>query len=371
MLTQTLAVDFLIEHGLISLRAIVEGDLRIVDTSRRHTNLKVISRNGPSFLVKQGNTAEKAASLAHEAALYSFLNSDSRGKLCRPYLPACRLYDPDKHILVLELFTDGENLYERCKRTGRVGKGIAADIGEALGILHSSYRVEGGATEHYPRSRYLPPDVLSVHRPNVKAYGHFSMSNLKLLQIIQQFPEYHELLLDLRNDWDATTLAHGDIKWENWVLVRPAARSRKSHLRLIDWELAGLGDPCWDTGSVFSSYLSFWLLSFVVAGDSGEGGSMQLARRPLGRMQPAMFAFWQAYIERMELGATESRQWLRRSVRYAAARLLQTAFEHMQTESEISGSAVYSLQVSLNMLKRPEDAALYLLGIPPDYIWDL
>jgi hypothetical protein len=286
-------------------------------------------------------------------------------------LPAYRLYGPGKHILVLELLTGGESLYERYLRTGRVSKGTAAGIGGALGSLHRGFRVEGGAIESYPRSRYLPPEVLLMHRPNVKAYGQVSMGNLKLLQIFQQFPEYHQLLEDLHSDWQATTLVHGDIKWENWVLVRPAAPGRKSHLRLVDWELAGLGDPCWDTGSVFSSYLSFWLLSFVVARDSGDGGSMQLARYPLGAMQPAMLAFWKAYIQRMALGAAESRQWLRRSVRYAAARLLQTAFEQMQTESEISGGAVYTLQVSLNMLKRPEEAALYLLGIPLDYIWDI
>ncbi|MEA2576056.1 MAG: hypothetical protein QOH93_3354, partial [Chloroflexia bacterium] len=43
---------------------------------------------------------------------------------------------------------------------------------------------------------------------------------------------------------------------------------------------------------------------------------------------------------------------------------LQSAFEHNQGAGQLEGSIVTLLQVALNMLKRPIDAALHLLGIP-------
>jgi hypothetical protein len=55
--------------------------------------------------------------------------------------------------------------------------------------------------------------------------------------------------------------------------------------------------------------------------------------------------------------------WLLKAIMYGAARLVQTAFEHMQRSNETTGNTVCLLQVSLNMMMRPYEAALFLLGI--------
>ena len=139
---------------------------------------------------------------------------------------------------------------------------------------------------------------------------------------------------------------------------------RGAGLKLVDWELASVGDPCWDIGSVFNDYLSFWLLSVPVTGQELSEESLALARYPLDKMQPAIGAFWAAYIRRMGLDAGTADEWLVRSVQFAAARLLQTAFEQMQMATQLTGNVVFFLQVSLNMLQRPLEAAISLLGVP-------
>jgi len=53
-----------------------------------------------------------------------------------------------------------------------------------------------------------------------------------------------------------------------------------------------------------------------------------------------------------------------RSVRYAGARLVQTAYEQGQTSSLLTSNIVVLLQLALNILQRPADAAFALLGIP-------
>ena len=54
---------------------------------------------------------------------------------------------------------------------------------------------------------------------------------------------------------------------------------------------------------------------------------------------------------------------LMRSVKYGAARMIQTAYEAMQYSAQISPSALALLQVSLNILKEPKRAATQLLGL--------
>jgi hypothetical protein len=66
----------------------------------------------------------------------------------------------------------------------------------------------------------------------------------------------------------------------------------------------------------------------------------------------------------VSLDATTSYHWLLRAVKYGAARLVQIGFEQMQTSMQLTGPIVCLLQLSLNILRRPHEAAVYLLGIP-------
>ena len=90
----------------------------------------------------------------------------------------------------------------------------------------------------------------------------------------------------------------------------------------------------------------------------------QLTRFPLERMRPAIRAFWGAYARERGLPADETREALLLAVRYSAARLLQTAFEQMQSAPRVTGNIVCLLQLSWNVLERPAEAATRLLGLP-------
>ena len=135
-------------------------------------------------------------------------------------------------------------------------------------------------------------------------------------------------------------------------------------LKIVDWELAGLGDPLWDVGSLFSAYLSFWLLFVPITTGTGPRHCVELARYPLEKMQSALRAFWQSYVRGMQLDSKTAEQMLVRAVKYSAARLVQTCYEQMHTSSQLIGNVVCSLQLSLNILKRPREASNELLGIP-------
>ena len=69
MLTQRTVVPYLLQRKLISEQAIVEGDLAVVDTSRRNCNFEVISKRGPCYLLKQGVEPDGIKTVRHEATV--------------------------------------------------------------------------------------------------------------------------------------------------------------------------------------------------------------------------------------------------------------------------------------------------------------
>jgi thiamine kinase-like enzyme len=154
------------------------------------------------------------------------------------------------------------------------------------------------------------------------------------------------------------------MRWDNCVVFGRLGSRRKTRLKIVDWELASVGDPCWDVGSVFNDYLSCWLLSIPITGEAPPDRFFELARYPLERMQPAIHAFWQAYIRQMKLDSATPAQWLVRTVKYVGARLVQTAFEQMRMSMQLTGNIVCFLQLSLNIMQRPQEAIVHLLGIP-------
>ena len=68
-------------------------------------------------------------------------------------------------------------------------------------------------------------------------------------------------------------------------------------VQFVDWEMAGVGDPCWDAGTVFSECLSTWLRSTPVTRETPPEDFLPLAGFPLRRMQPAMRSFWRSYAQ--------------------------------------------------------------------------
>ncbi len=84
---------------------------------------------------------------------------------------------------------------------------------------------------------------------------------------------------------------------------------------------------------------------------------------PLKDLQPAIRAFWNTYASTMDLDPMQTRQLLERCTSHAAARMLQTVFEWMNRQQQLSLPSVFQLQVSLNMLQKPTEAASVLLGL--------
>jgi hypothetical protein len=359
LLTDRDVVSYLLQHDLINPEQIVSGQLSVTDVSRRHRNFRITYDDGPGFLLKQGIGVDKAGSVAREALVLGRLASEGS---MRRYIPQLRAFDEKEHILLQELVADAQDFRHYHLRRGYFPTTLARAVGKALATLHQLRRAgeDDGTTDSKATARV--PWVLSIHRPTADFCRECSGANLQLVKVIQEFPSFCEELDLLRADWRATSFIHGDIKWENILVFGASSRARQSRIKIIDWELAGSGDPSWDAGSVLSDYLALWLMSIPVMGELSSNRCLELARYPLERMAPALHAFWEAYARTMQLDDAASRERLLRAVRFAAARLVQTAFEQMQDCLQLTANMEGMLQVSWNILERPEAAATQLLG---------
>src|SRR5204862_49379 len=95
---------------------------------------------------------------------------------------------------------------------------------------------------------------------------------------------------------------------------------------LVDLELSDIGDSSWDIGAVLQAYISFWVFSMRFGADLPAAQLDDTAQYPIEKMQPSIRAFWQAYIGTLELERAAAETLLVRSVKYGAARMIQTAY---------------------------------------------
>jgi hypothetical protein len=124
------------------------------------------------------------------------------------------------------------------------------------------------------------------------------------------------------------------------------------------------GDAAWDVGCLFRDFLGYWLLSVPLTSDLTSEQMLERCTWPISLLHPAARAFWQAYRTSARLDADASGAFLVRSLRYAAARLAQGAYELSLTQQQAPNLAMAMLQLAANILTDPREASLHLFGIP-------
>jgi aminoglycoside phosphotransferase (APT) family kinase protein len=354
MLSQGEIVGYMLEQRLVTPEQIVGGELVVRDLSRRNRNFTVETRCGTSYFLKQGVGVDGESTLCQESETYRFLTT--LGDEFSKYLPRLCAYDAERNALILELVLDAEDLHARQLRSNHFPPDLAAALGRMLGTLHRLTTVQQPL-----HSSRKAPWVCSVHRPHLDIVRESSAASLEVIKIVQSTRGFAECLDQLRAEWSEAALVHYDAKWDNCLVAR-AWEGGDVPLKMVDWEAASRGDPGWDIGSVISEFLSAWVHSMAISGSDPPERLTTLAVRPLDRMKPAISSCWEAYVSAAGLNSLQARERLVLAVRYAAARLVQTALESMQNSSRLTSSAVLLLQLSANILQRPLEAT-GLLGL--------
>jgi Ser/Thr protein kinase RdoA (MazF antagonist) len=364
-LTVDTVVPYLVERNLVSVAAIVEGDLEVIDAGRRNQNLKIVRRRGPSYLIKQPGEGERAteATIRCEASFYNHCQLDPAAADVRGLLPRLHGWDEGRNLLVLEL-VDGRPLWTHYEATSapEFSSDSAAPLGDALGTFHRVFREGSSLSDEWAGLPTAPPWILFVHRPTPEIFARLSPANLQVLKLLQKNRPMAARLERLDTEWTADTLIHNDIKGDNVLVTTHADGGVR--VRIVDWELIQIGDAAWDVGTVFRDFLDYWLLSVPLSGDLTPEQMLKGAHLPLGKLHPAARAFWRAYRASARMDADAAGPFLLRSLRFAAARMAQGAYELSSAVHYPSNYAVAMLQLAANILADPRDASLHLFGIP-------
>jgi Ser/Thr protein kinase RdoA (MazF antagonist) len=354
-------------------RRVMSGDFMVVDAGRRNKNFKVLHGDGSGLFVKQvrDDSPSARATLEREAAFYRALAERPALARLAALCPRFVAWDGRAHVLTVELVAGGRSLQELQAERGELSVDWARAVGGALATLHAgaaSLLAEGGLTE-LPALPRLTPWVLSLTDWNAAAPG-LTRAHAQLVAQVQSTPTLAQALWRLRREWQQGGLVHGDMKWDNVVLL--GAEPAAPDVRLVDWELVDLGDPAWDMAGLLQSFVVHWLGRFPeLAQRSLE--ALCAADPALPRLHAATRALQAAYRDQTDalLGldargqGSTFRAFMERATRSMAARLLQTVYELEATSPQLSprGACVVALCGAIS--SRPDVALDALLGGTP------
>jgi Phosphotransferase enzyme family len=328
-LTAANVLHYLLDKRFADPQDVVSGKFTVRGLSRRNHNFRVTS-GAREYLVKQVRKwdAEGRASLEREAAVYWQARTNPSLAPFTDLAPQSHAWDPPNAVLILEYLPEHAELYDL---PDRFAPEIAQLAGEAMQTFHHAMRSE----EHRATFPAEVPWQLSMHETKEEDLADEAPGRREFVRAVRRYPEFGRELDHLRAEWRADTVIQGDWKLDNCLIS--AARER---LRVVDWEFAGWGDPAWDLATLLQSYWNFWVL--------------WPSRYRIEEIQPALRA---ALVGYTQPDISE------RAIRFAGARMLQTAFERLDKAEQMTAEAVRLLQASLNILTRPEWAREQLLGI--------
>jgi hypothetical protein len=341
LLTSANLVDYLVIRGLLSARSAAANGIVVTEIRRRNRAFNV-SLPGKGLFVKQAESPQ--VSLMREATLLRLADS-LPNDMGSPRLLDC---DPANRTLVTESFGNCENLTDHRRRTGTLSPALAGLLGKRLGHLHAA-PLPGTSGEPATFPGELPRVLLS-HLYGWLTLTHERGPGAALVPWLRHCPELLLHLDALRGEWRHDGLIHGDMKWDNCLLI--PLEHGEVDLRIVDWEHADVGDPGWDVAGALASYL----VDAITSQDASAAN--------LDSLRLAFSQFWDAYVSARNLRPAEVESLQSRAIRYAAARLVQSAFEHAIAGTQWLGAALNMLRSSLTMLRDPE-GAMASLGPSP------
>lgn len=348
---------YLIGRGLLDASQVVDGDLTVIEASRRNHNVHIDAGNHTGFVLKMGaSRGERPGTVLYEARVYEVLGQEPWAGVLGGRIPRSFGFDRAIDRLVVERMGGEENLRDLQQRTGEIDVPLARTVGDTLGRLH---RPEPGTTN----LSHDFPEVFALTLPRFGTLHGTSIGMQNMITVLQNMGNLTNGLRGLKEDWRHTALIHGDPRWDNWVVIDPlpGAEPAEGRLALVDWEFGGIGEPGWDVGSALGDYLAAWVFSIPELPGVRLDRGLPLSGFHIDVLRPAMDALWGAYLaQRQPLDAGGE---LTMTARCTAAKLIQLCAERMHHQTELTATIGALLQLADHIFAEPDRAAAELMGI--------
>ncbi len=350
ILTEQGVIHYLLFRGLIDGNDALSHHTTIQRKSSRNRNFIVSRKNKPGYFIKQSGNffSEQTQTLRSEANCYWLANNDELFAPLKPIL--CKYYDynPQYNILILQSVPDSFDMHRMMMENQNIDIFIAEEMANALSAMHNITFTKIKSSKAGSLFSKFIPWVFKIEKGKTAVLNVTSPATKELVDLVNQHTNYIELINKNKDDWEINCLIHGDIKFANFLIDKNNTHHK---LKLIDLEICDMGDACWDVAGVLQSFLTWWI-EFAGA-----------ENKKLDTMQPSIKHFWNIYTKNMATIFTDKNGLLNKCMNYAAIRMIQTSYEAASSQQQLMPNQLKTLQMSLNILLKPQQAAKDLLSI--------
>ena len=354
-LTQKNLAHYLIDRDFLDMEDIMNGNYMLSQAQSRNAIFKV------SLGCKTGRFVKQLISMDHQnayfmqkdATMHYLIHHSELYKALRSGIPPYFGYDSKEHVFVTGYYPGAQNLFEWCEAHQKLSITHAQAIADLLSTLHLNIKNEIPKNPSLQFFNGELPWIIDVPKWT-------SAPDDAFFQWLREDAYLTQQLDALRLGWSGDSLIHGDIKLVNFLVVEAGEAAQ---IKLIDWEIANLGDPLWDVAGLLQSYLFFWIVSRQ-PGPDGYQLPVLKAHWDAPSRHKVTTAFWEAYAGQQQWSDEELKAAKEKTVRYTAARLLQSAKELNQfNPAQFSPHSLQLIQLVRRLFKAPAKAAKDLLGI--------
>jgi Ser/Thr protein kinase RdoA (MazF antagonist) len=217
---------------------------------------------------------------------------------------------------------------------GAAPPALLREVGEAFATLHGAVSRGSAAGPSRRLFRSDLPWALTLGAPDMR-FAPTNQTAAALLGEIMRRPDGLAGLGRARAEYRTEHVIHGDAKAANILILDDGS------IRLIDWEIATLGDGLWDLAGMVHSLLL---------------PNPMVPQEPLpvlrARAAPALEALCGGYAA---VGITATRgDWRETVLRLAGARILQTCLECVYYPGPMPPAIPSLLAVAFELLTRPQ-----------------
>ena len=339
--------DILISKGLLSTDDIVKGDYQVLDVSRRNQNYRIECGDATGYFVKQVKSAnpQALASFQCEAAVHWLAQNDPDFAPLNKLSPQCRGFDPQRNLLVMDLIIGAQTL------TTVLQHGLsdyhATQLGQLLAITHwQTGRRTLQASKPSPFGKSVPW-ILTMHSLQPTQLIGLSEGCRQVISMIQSTPHMCAMLKDVETAWQATTFIHGDLKPDNCLILNDV-NEKSSGVQFVDWELADFGDPAWDIAALLQG---IWIPGLL------QHGVLDKTLSFIYQSQHQTNIILQSYFSASALLPEQWPSMQVRAIQFAAARMVQSAYELLHASSSVTAQALLVLQAASLLYANPQAVA--------------
>jgi Ser/Thr protein kinase RdoA (MazF antagonist) len=233
----------LVGAGLIDAATACDGEVSLHDDSRSNPVDTIVVEGTPTLVVKQAGPAADAQALMNaETSIYRWLGREPQ---LAALAPSCLTIQGGDGWLVLEAPSDARTAHDLLGSLGGDLTSLVVELAAMLGTLHtvSAERGRGGG-----QARAQWPWLFDLPSGGVPEFAAAREGSRRVVAELRERPDLMALIEETGAGWSDRALIHGDVKWDNVLARRGAAGGWR--LWLIDWELAGWGDPDWDLAAL-------------------------------------------------------------------------------------------------------------------------